>query len=117
MIRRPPRSTLFPYTTLFRSLDLADVDEHRPLHVAAVVRLHDAADDVALLAGVLAEGLLVLGVAQPLHDDLLGGAGGDPAEVGRGVVPLADDLAVRAQLLGEHGHLTALAVDVDPHVL
>src|SRR3989440_12492510 len=25
MIRRPPRSTLFPYTTLFRSLDLGDV--------------------------------------------------------------------------------------------
>src|SRR2546430_6269479 len=24
MIRRPPRSTLFPYTTLFRSHDLAD---------------------------------------------------------------------------------------------
>src|SRR3712207_7608802 len=24
MIRRPPRSTLFPYTTLFRSVDLAD---------------------------------------------------------------------------------------------
>src|SRR2546425_5430957 len=24
MIRRPPRSTLFPYTTLFRSLDRAD---------------------------------------------------------------------------------------------
>src|SRR2546422_1251423 len=24
MIRRPPRSTLFPYTTLFRSLDLVD---------------------------------------------------------------------------------------------
>src|SRR2546427_10762403 len=28
MIRRPPRSTLFPYTTLFRS-----VDEHVPLGV------------------------------------------------------------------------------------
>src|SRR5438093_7653802 len=26
MIRRPPRSTLFPYTTLFRSLDLVDRD-------------------------------------------------------------------------------------------
>src|SRR4051794_41676001 len=26
MIRRPPRSTLFPYTTLFRSLDDAVVD-------------------------------------------------------------------------------------------
>src|SRR5438034_4839216 len=25
MIRRPPRSTLFPYTTLFRSIDLARV--------------------------------------------------------------------------------------------
>src|SRR3712207_8510521 len=24
MIRRPPRSTLFPYTTLFRSLDVQD---------------------------------------------------------------------------------------------
>src|SRR2546430_16510632 len=27
MIRRPPRSTLFPYTTLFRSLELAGVDQ------------------------------------------------------------------------------------------
>src|SRR5256885_5036041 len=26
MIRRPPRSTLFPYTTLFRSLDAAGCD-------------------------------------------------------------------------------------------
>src|SRR5260370_21867875 len=26
MIRRPPRSTLFPYTTLFRSARLAEVD-------------------------------------------------------------------------------------------
>src|SRR3712207_8966678 len=31
MIRRPPRSTLFPYTTLFRSLvlALAQVHDHR----------------------------------------------------------------------------------------
>ena len=98
-------------------LDLADVDQHGALDVAAVVRLHDAADDVALLAGVLAEGLLVLGVAQPLHDDLLGGAGRDPAEVGGGVVPLADDLAVGAELLGQDGDLAALAVDVHAHVL
>src|SRR2546427_9351532 len=27
MIRRPPRSTLFPYTTLFRSLSSDDYDE------------------------------------------------------------------------------------------
>src|SRR5258708_13326423 len=29
MIRRPPRSTLFPYTTLFRSRDAAPVGRHR----------------------------------------------------------------------------------------
>src|SRR2546430_7493866 len=27
MIRRPPRSTLFPYTTLFRSADAADAEQ------------------------------------------------------------------------------------------
>src|SRR5258708_22467247 len=27
MIRRPPRSTLFPYTTLFRSRDVKSVDD------------------------------------------------------------------------------------------
>src|SRR2546422_9775227 len=26
MIRRPPRSTLFPYTTLFRSMDIASAE-------------------------------------------------------------------------------------------
>src|SRR5258708_16226897 len=30
MIRRPPRSTLFPYTTLFRSLPLAEDDDLEP---------------------------------------------------------------------------------------
>src|SRR5438309_9241454 len=29
MIRRPPRSTLFPYTTLFRSSDLDEAAAHR----------------------------------------------------------------------------------------
>src|SRR3712207_7516602 len=33
MIRRPPRSTLFPYTTLFRSLERPAVDERRRPHV------------------------------------------------------------------------------------
>src|SRR2546430_6036702 len=32
MIRRPPRSTLFPYTTLFRSLDLAQDVEDAIVH-------------------------------------------------------------------------------------
>src|SRR5438034_2536125 len=30
MIRRPPRSTLFPYTTLFRSVSAADRQRHDP---------------------------------------------------------------------------------------
>src|SRR3712207_6891942 len=36
MIRRPPRSTLLPYTTLFRSEVLAEVGPHEPydLHLA-----------------------------------------------------------------------------------
>src|SRR5262245_46656123 len=38
MIRRPPRSTLFPYTTLFRSVDAAD----------GVDRLFDLVGDVGL---------------------------------------------------------------------
>src|SRR2546426_5920844 len=29
MIRRPPRSTLFPYTTLFRSEPMRQIHEHR----------------------------------------------------------------------------------------
>src|SRR2546426_12844917 len=65
MIRRPPRSTLFPYTTLFRSLLLHDAKAHprRPedLHhcpgdrlVAPVVRRRAAhpVEVLYLLAGL-----------------------------------------------------------------
>src|SRR3989442_11032074 len=38
MIRRPPRSTLFPYTTLFRSQD--EADRRRALHVVRADALH-----------------------------------------------------------------------------
>src|SRR5437870_10233776 len=37
MIRRPPRSTLFPYTTLFRSFDVSSSEA-----CTAVVEEHDA---------------------------------------------------------------------------
>src|SRR2546430_13310676 len=41
MIRRPPRSTLFPYTTLFRSLEAALAQEAgRPLARVAVAADH-----------------------------------------------------------------------------
>src|SRR2546430_17487574 len=63
MIRRPPRSTLFPYTTLFRSLRLdGDVEVRRRLvgdDEPRPPRQRDRADDAlphaaAHLAGVLA---------------------------------------------------------------
>src|SRR2546422_5988271 len=38
MIRRPPRSTLFPYTTLFRSPYLGGPDERGDVHRRALFR-------------------------------------------------------------------------------
>src|SRR2546423_11987992 len=37
MIRRPPRSTLFPYTTLFRSKRARYCDAFIAIHIAALV--------------------------------------------------------------------------------
>src|SRR2546422_4971878 len=37
MIRRPPRSTLFPYTTLFRSF--------QPIQIAAIIALRECEED------------------------------------------------------------------------
>src|SRR3712207_7383278 len=55
MIRRPPRSTLFPYTTLFRSA-VADAPEELD-RVVVVVRPHVGADaDGPAHAAVLRRG-------------------------------------------------------------
>src|SRR2546422_1461036 len=43
MIRRPPRSTLFPYTTLFRSLFAADEVGACPICGKGVCQTHRAA--------------------------------------------------------------------------
>src|SRR3712207_8479943 len=54
MIRRPPRSTLFPYTTLFRSGFVSEaqnlVREHPRLTVQR--REHDFSDEAADFAGI-----------------------------------------------------------------
>src|SRR2546422_4099984 len=47
MIRRPPRSTLFPYTTLFRSLPGRDLVQLRLALLGVDVNLALAALDVA----------------------------------------------------------------------
>src|SRR5256885_3918810 len=54
MIRRPPRSTLFPYTTLFRSRTLVDYDdlllywalmlEHSPELATRIAGMYDHLD-------------------------------------------------------------------------
>src|SRR3989449_8492842 len=89
MIRRPPRSTLFPYTTLFRSLG-GGVGE---VHVAAdVLGGHDVGgaavrptrDDRDLPHGRLAEGVEEL---RPVLDDapeLLPPAGEEARHVDEG---------------------------------
>src|SRR2546426_7912551 len=51
MIRRPPRSTLFPYTTLFRSLD------------------YENGDTFVSVVGFLFLDTRLLGLSIPLHRD------------------------------------------------
>src|SRR5256885_3286084 len=54
MIRRPPRSTLFPYTTLFRSLEERLADDIDDLHFAIGKRAGDSARaPVAVVARAL----------------------------------------------------------------
>src|SRR3712207_8440745 len=55
MIRHPPRSTLFPYTTLFRSVAPADLGLHLLLHGVGRADL-----ELDLLRRLLADEQLVL---------------------------------------------------------
>src|SRR2546430_5889937 len=45
MIRRPPRSTLFPYTTLFRSVPRGDRRKHR-VRVQVAIRVRDFREEI-----------------------------------------------------------------------
>src|SRR2546422_1012716 len=58
MIRRPPRSTLFPYTTLFRSEVLGELGHGG---MATVYLAHDLALDRSVAIKVLAPALLAMG--------------------------------------------------------
>src|SRR3712207_9281513 len=90
MIRRPPRSTLFPYTTLFRSRDGAVVEVAVLLHRAAPV------GDVRLVPELPVPRRHLLGAValnamagQPEHQLL------PPAEVARRQTPLVDRKSTR----------------------
>src|SRR5260370_30306805 len=63
MIRRPPRSTLFPYTTLFRSAsEIGDIDLLRRagLGAAALEQAHAAGCDVIGAEEVASGGVRLL---------------------------------------------------------
>ena len=90
-------------------LDRAEVDVH---HARVRALLHDAGDDVALLAAELAEHGVVGDVAQTLADDLLRGERGDAAEVVGGRLLLADDGALVVEQRDEDGDVAGLAVEV-----
>src|SRR2546427_3746199 len=59
MIRRPPRSTLFPYTTLFRSADLEYQQGRNHAHERADQNDQTHARDVKLLERVYDRGGVV----------------------------------------------------------
>src|SRR3989454_11411863 len=102
MIRRPPRSTLFPYTTLFRSL-LSDVREEHfgwddeeapavdgrdgavPAHVPAAAACLDVTHELEAAVALQARVLLQRGQTRATRhrelqfgEDALGDVGGTP---------------------------------------
>src|SRR5699024_4696494 len=81
IIRPPPQSTLFPYTTLFRSLKGARIEEDR-LVVGALTTHYDVSKDELILDKIpaLAKAASVIGDLQIRNRGTIGGnlAHGDP---------------------------------------
>src|SRR2546422_8102310 len=116
MIRRPPRSTLFPYTTLFRSVDLPFVHVQLLLREAALdITCRDRAVELVFFPDLHGKGELDAG--EPLglrhrrlllHDPPLGQAlrlVGDPLLVGLGGgvgEPLGQEIVARVAVLHLH---------------
>ncbi len=92
-------------------LDLSEIDPHR---AGVAILLDDTGQNVTLGRGEAPVLLFVLMFTQPLEDHLPGGGGGDPAEVGRRVVVLADLFTVLVEIRHHHGDGSELAVEHDP---
>src|SRR2546430_12711619 len=104
MIRRPPRSTLFPYTTLFRSFTKFRQHHH---DLAALDLLDLPRQELADFVGELFADPGALALAHPLDDALLRGLhGGAPERLeGHFLLEHVADLEVRvleARFLERH---------------
>src|SRR6267143_4246436 len=99
MIRRPPRSTLFPYTTLFRSAQEALGELLQPLVARGAGAIENPLDVLAQpgLAPIIPGGLL--GTRR------LAGAGGLEQRVRRGAIEVR--MALRWQPIVAPGRLVA----------
>src|SRR2546430_13609611 len=97
MIRRPPRSTLFPYTTLFRSRVGGGLSDAQIMHTAAMGRTQkqdgergidqqDIFYRVVLFLAAITRGLLrrVLGADDAPFDPVMGQRGEAGAAAGMG---------------------------------
>src|SRR3712207_7438847 len=74
MIRRPPRSTLFPYTTLFRSAfspeEREEEGEPNEAPPTRVLRPERVADLIAWVAAAPPEFVLTEGIVLPIEEGL-----------------------------------------------
>src|SRR2546422_7728639 len=86
MIRRPPRSTLFPYTTLFRSLRVDVRDAVLPRNLSKVARPFDLAGPLELGEGLVRQLLEGAQAAVVDHEVQLGPVLGGFRDVPRRVV-------------------------------
>src|SRR3712207_7626736 len=92
MIRRPPRSTLFPYTTLFRSVNLARLDLNLLVSLNALLQQRSVTRAAAQM-----------GLSQPALS----------ASLARLRRHFGDDLLTR---VGNEYRLTPLAAQLKEHV-
>src|SRR2546423_10118986 len=97
MIRRPPRSTLFPYTTLFRSQAIA--------HGARIVSINGNFDDALRIVRELAKNG-EFAIVNSINPDRIAGQKTAAFEI---VDDLGDAPDIHILPLGNAGNLTAYA--------
>src|SRR2546430_14004177 len=99
MIRRPPRSTLFPYTTLFRSREARGVEAARQLAEERRAQLQPL------------EAPAGRRIALPAPEQQVGGDGADEEVESIG----AEEAAGRDQQAGDHGQLRLAGLEYRDH--